>query len=103
MLASKAPHPTCAYLWLEYVLTPQAQAKQAIALGETPVNGKACPFMNALQRGSCSAYHLDTASTKYLPRIRFWKTPLKTCGWGGRRDCVPLLEWQQAWARLGRT
>jgi putative spermidine/putrescine transport system substrate-binding protein len=99
MIAAKAPHPVCASLWLRYVLTPQAQAKAAVALGETPVNPRACPLMNALEAGSCSAYHLNTAA-RYLRRTTFWKTPLPNCGWGGRRDCVPLVEWQQAWARL---
>ena len=100
MMAAKAPHPTCAYQWLKYVTTPEVQARQAIVLGETPVNPKACPSMDALQRGSCSAYHLDAAAT-YVSRIRFWKTPETTCGWGGRRDCVPFVDWERAWAQLG--
>ena len=100
MLAAKAPHPTCAYLWLQYMTTPQAQAKLAVALGETPTNPAACAPMDALQPGSCAGYHLDEAS-RYASRIRFWTTPQATCGWGGRRDCTSLVDWQKAWARLG--
>src|SRR5262245_15078825 len=53
MLAAKAPHPNCAYLWMRHAATPQVQAQQAIVFGETPVNPRACPFMNKLQKGSC--------------------------------------------------
>ena len=32
MLATKAPHPNCAYLWMKCVTTPKVQAQQAIIL-----------------------------------------------------------------------
>jgi len=99
MLAAAAPHPVCAKLWLRYVLTPSVQAKLAITLGETPVNPKACPLMNALQPGSCAAYHLDKAAA-YLKRTTFWKTPLAACGWTAKQRCVPLVGWQKAWTQL---
>ena len=99
MLAAAAPHPVCARLWLRYVLTPSVQAKLAITLGETPVNPKACPLMNALQPGSCAAYHLDKAAA-YLSRTKFWQTPLAACGWTATQRCVPLVDWQQAWTQL---
>ena len=48
MLATKAPHPNCAYMWMKYVTTPKVQAQQALFFGETPVNPKACAVMNKL-------------------------------------------------------
>ena len=51
MLAKKSKHPNCAYLWMKYVSTPKVQAQQALYFGETPVNTKACPFMNTIQAG----------------------------------------------------
>src|SRR5215831_10404746 len=38
MLAAKAPHPNCAYKWMQYISTPKVQAMQAITYGETPDN-----------------------------------------------------------------
>jgi putative spermidine/putrescine transport system substrate-binding protein len=99
MLAAKAPHPNCAYLWMRYAATPKVQAQQAIVFGETPVNPLACPFMNKLQKGSCSQYHLN-APASYLRSIHFWKTPVSTCGWGGRKDCVDFTAWQQGWTQI---
>ncbi len=99
MLAKKAPHPNCAYLWMKYVTTPQVEAQQAIVFGETPVNSKACSFMDKIQAGSCAKYHLN-APASYSKSIKFWKTPVSVCGWGGRKDCMDYNAWQQAWSQI---
>jgi putative spermidine/putrescine transport system substrate-binding protein len=99
MLAKRAPHPNCAYMWMKYVTTPKVQAQQAIVFGETPVNPKACPFMNKLAKGSCAQYHLN-APASYSKSIRFWKTPVAACGWGGRTDCMDIQAWNNAWASI---
>src|SRR5919197_703277 len=75
MLAKKAPHPNCAYQWMKYVTTPQVEAKQALVFGETPVNPKACPFMNKMDAGSCAKYHLN-GPLDYYNTIKFSKTPI---------------------------
>jgi putative spermidine/putrescine transport system substrate-binding protein len=99
MVSAKAKHPVCARKWLAYVLTPRVQAKLALVLGETPVNPKACPLMDAAEPGSCTAFRLDRASRE-LPRIRFWKTPLADCGRPRAHGCVPYAQWQTAWAGI---
>jgi putative spermidine/putrescine transport system substrate-binding protein len=98
MLAKKAPHPNCAYLWMKYVTTPQVEAKQALVFGETPVNPKACPFMNKIEAGSCAKYHLNQPLSFYK-RIHFWKTPVPDCG-NGSKDCQDYNAWQKAWAQI---
>jgi putative spermidine/putrescine transport system substrate-binding protein len=55
--------------------------------------------MNKLQAGSCAQYHLN-APAAYLKSIHFWKVPIATCGWGGRKDCVDFTAWQQAWTQI---
>src|SRR5581483_11481891 len=99
MLASKAPHPNCAYMWMKYVTTPKVEAQQAIVFGETPVNPLACSYMNKLQKGSCAQYHLN-APAAYLKSIHFLKVPIADCGGGGRHDCVDFTAWQQAWTHI---
>ena len=98
MLSAKAPHPNCAYKWLAYISTPKVQAEQAVSYGETPVNSKACPYMNKLAKGSCAQYHAN-APISYYKQIKFWKTPLATCD-NGKNDCVPYPQWQQAWTQM---
>jgi putative spermidine/putrescine transport system substrate-binding protein len=98
MLAKRAPHPHCAYLWMKYVTQPQVEAKQALVFGETPVNPKACPFMDKIQADSCHKYHLDEPLT-YYNTIKFWKTPIPDCG-NGKRDCMDYNAWQTAWTQI---
>jgi putative spermidine/putrescine transport system substrate-binding protein len=99
MLATKAPHPNCAYLWDKWVSTPQVQAQQALLFGETPVNTKACAEMESLQAGSCAQYHADQTSASYFDTIKFWKTPLADCG-NGQTNCVPYEKWVSAWTTI---
>ena len=98
MLAKKAPHPNCAYLWMKYVTTPQVEAKQALVFGETPVNRKACSYMNKMEKGSCAKYHLNQPLSFYK-KIRFWKTPIPDCG-NGQKSCMDNNAWQRAWTQV---
>jgi putative spermidine/putrescine transport system substrate-binding protein len=98
MLAKKAKHPNCAYMWMRYVTTPQVEAKQALVFGETPVNPKACPWMNKIQAGSCAKYHLNQPLSFYK-RIYFWKTPVPDCG-NGQKNCSDYNAWQRAWTQV---
>jgi putative spermidine/putrescine transport system substrate-binding protein len=99
MLAAKAPHPNCAYKWMQYVTTPQVEAKQALVFGETPVNPKACPYMNKIKKGSCAGYHLNEPAS-YYTKIKFWKTPIPQCGWKKSSSCMDYNAWQQAWTQI---
>ena len=98
MLATKAPHPNCAYMWMRYVSTPQVQAEQAVYYGETPANSLACSLMNKISQGSCAAYHAN-APEAYFKTIEFWKTPLAQCD-NGKVDCVPFVQWVNAWTQI---
>jgi putative spermidine/putrescine transport system substrate-binding protein len=98
MLATKAPHPNCAYLWSKWVSTPQVQAEQALNYGETPVNTQACAVMESLKSGSCSAFHAD-APGSYFDSMKFWKTPIATCP-DGSSKCIPYDQWQAAWTTI---
>jgi putative spermidine/putrescine transport system substrate-binding protein len=98
MLATKAPHPNCAYKWMQWATTPKVQAQQAIFFGETPANKLACPIMDQISKGSCAAYHAN-APEAYFQTLKFWKTPLPQCG-NGKNDCVPFQQWVTAWTQI---
>ena len=92
MVSAKTKNLDCAYKWLAWISTPKVQAQQAIYFGETPVNSKACAWMDKLSKGSCAQYHAN-APLAYFKQIYFWKTPIasppRSCararrGWPGR-------------------
>ena len=99
LLAARAAHPNCAYLWFRYVLSAPVQATQALVLRESPVNPAACPLMNAAEQDLCAKYH-GSSPPRLLRRLEFWKTPVARCGYAGRSDCVPYKGWQRAWAKV---
>jgi putative spermidine/putrescine transport system substrate-binding protein len=98
MLSAKAKHPNCAYKWVNWVSTPKVQAQQAISFGETPANTKACPYMEEIQKGSCTQYHANAPSA-YFDSIKFWKTPVTQCG-NGKDNCMDYSAWQQKWTEI---
>jgi putative spermidine/putrescine transport system substrate-binding protein len=98
MLSAQAKHPNCAYKWVNWVSTPKVQAQQAISFGETPANTKACPYMEEIQKGSCTQYHANAPSS-YFDSIKFWKTPVTACG-NGKNDCMDYSAWQQKWTEI---
>jgi putative spermidine/putrescine transport system substrate-binding protein len=98
MLAAKAPHPNCAYMWTAYVSTAKVQAQQALFFGETPVNTRACAEMEAMQSGSCAQYHAGETAA-YFDSLKFWKTPIARCP-DGTATCIPYDQWVTAWTTL---
>ncbi len=98
MLSAHAKDPNCAYKWVNWVSTPKVQAEQALSFGETPANTKACPDMEAIQKGSCTKYHAN-APASYFNSIKFWKTPVKACG-NGQSNCMDYTAWQRKWTEI---
>jgi len=98
MLSSHSKHPNCAYKWWNYISTPKVQAMQGVSWPETPVNSKACAYMNKLKKGSCHAYHADEPLA-YYKSLKFWKTPVADCG-NGKKDCMDYTKWSQAWISI---
>ena len=88
MLHRDAPHPNCAYKWLEHSLNPKLQGDLASWFGSVPVVLSACQGNALLTDEGCDINGLGN-----FDQIRFWKTPSANCGFEGRTDCVPYHEW----------
>lgn len=95
MLASKAKHVNCAYLWMQWTATPQVQAAQAVFFGETPANASACAAMDALKPGSCRRYRADGNG---LDKLHFQHAPQKHRS-KGRDATLDSAAWRQTWLR----
>jgi putative spermidine/putrescine transport system substrate-binding protein len=87
MLHIDAPHPNCAYQWLEHSLNLKLQGDLAAWFGSVPVVLAACEGNELLGPAGC-----DTNGLGNFDQIAFWKTPSADCG-DGRTDCVPYHEW----------
>jgi putative spermidine/putrescine transport system substrate-binding protein len=87
MLAAQAPHPGCAYRWMEHSLDTKLQGDLAAWFGSVPAVPDACSGNALLTDAGCATNGADNFS-----RISFWKTPVADCG-DGKMDCVPYAEW----------
>jgi putative spermidine/putrescine transport system substrate-binding protein len=86
MMHVDAPHPNCAYLWLEHSINPKLQGDLAAWFGSVPVALAACKGNALLGDGGC-----ETNGLGNFDKIHFWRTPVSSCTTQG--ECVPYYRW----------
>jgi putative spermidine/putrescine transport system substrate-binding protein len=94
MIASEASNPNCAYAWLDYIASPEANAQATAYFGEAPSSEAACEF-----RDDCETYH--AGDEEYASQIWYWSTPIAEC-LDGRTDveCTDYSQWTTAWSEI---
>ncbi|MEC3980639.1 ABC transporter substrate-binding protein [Amycolatopsis sp. H20-H5] len=97
MVAAKSAHKTCAYKWLDHIISPKVNAQVAEYFGESPANAKACA--ETVDKKHCDTYHAGDGA--YAAKIAYWTTPITQC-LDGRTDvkCKDYGEWTRAWTEI---
>lgn len=97
MLSSKAAHPNCMKLWMDWIASPWANAQVAVWFGEAPSNAKSCELEGMAEH--CATFH--ATEDDYWTDVWYWTTATEEC-LDGRTDvtCVPYTEWVNAWNTL---
>jgi putative spermidine/putrescine transport system substrate-binding protein len=96
MIASKAKHPNCMYMWMNHIISPKANAAVAEWFGEAPSNAKSCA--ETADPNHCDTYH--AADEEYFKQVWYWTTPTKECLDGRGPICKDYSEWVQAWTEI---
>lgn len=86
MMHADAPHPNCAYKWLEHSINPKLQGDLAAWFGSVPVVLAACEGNELLGSEGCQTNGLGN-----FERIHFWRTPVTKCK--SQEQCVPYYRW----------
>jgi len=86
MMHVDAPHPNCAYMWLEHSINPKLQGDLAAWFGSVPVVLSACEGNELLGENGC-----ETNGLSNFERISFWRTPVTKCS--TQDECVPYYRW----------
>lgn len=94
MMSSKAPHPNCAYLWMEHSIDPKVQGDVASWFGSNPAVPAGCTSSDLLGPDGCKANGYDL-----FDKIAFWKTPIADCG-NGQTNCVTYDKWVEAFTAI---
>jgi putative spermidine/putrescine transport system substrate-binding protein len=96
MLSSKAAHPNCMYKWMDYIISPEANAQVAEYFGEAPSQTKSCEL--TADKAHCATYHADDAD--YAAQIHYWTTPQTKCVDGSGDNCTSYDEWVNKWQEI---
>jgi putative spermidine/putrescine transport system substrate-binding protein len=97
MVATKSEHKTCAYKWLDHIISPTANAQVAEWFGEAPSNSKSCA--ETADPKHCDTFHADDEA--YFDQVWYWTTPISQC-LDGRTDvqCKDYGDWTTAWQEI---
>lgn len=96
MISSKAKNPNCMYMWMDHIISPEANAGVAEWFGEAPSNPKSCALTAA--KDHCETFHADDEA--YFDKVYYWTTPQKDCGDDRGAVCKDYSEWVQAWTEI---
>jgi len=86
MMHVNAPHPNCAYMWMQHSLEPKVQGDVAAWFGSVPAVPAACKGNALLTDTGCATNGFDN-----FDKIAFWKTPIGKCA--TEATCVPYSRW----------
>jgi putative spermidine/putrescine transport system substrate-binding protein len=96
MLSSEAENPNCAYMWMDHIISPEANAQVAEWFGEAPSNEKSCDL--TADKNHCEIYH--AADEEYFDQIYYWTTPVSDCGDDRGDVCMTYDDWVQGWTEV---
>ena len=99
MLSSKAAHPNCMYLWMDHMMSPEANATATVYFGEAATSPQACEFAETLAPGHCEQTHASDEA--YWEDVWYWSTPRADCAdTDSATSCVDGDKWVEAWTTL---
>ena len=108
MISSEAQHPNCMYKWMDFIVSPLANAEVAQYFGEAPAQSKSCDADTLAQAAKadelppdpnfCTNYHAGDPA--FWEKVYYWITPLADCGDDRGDVCKDNNEWDAAWTEI---
>ena len=98
MISTKAKNPNCMYKWMDYIISPAANAAATVYFGEAPVSKAGCEEAEKASPGHCETFHAEDEA--YFSKVYYWATPQKECGDSRGAVCKDFAEWNQAWTEI---
>jgi putative spermidine/putrescine transport system substrate-binding protein len=97
MINSKTKNLACAYAYIDYLVSPEINAKIAEWFGEAPGNSKSCAL--TVDPDHCKIFHADDDA--FWQDVWYWQTPTADCV-DGRTDvkCKGFDDWIKAWTEI---
>jgi putative spermidine/putrescine transport system substrate-binding protein len=99
MLAKNAAHPNCMLMWMDHMMSAEANAQATVWFGEAATSPQACAAAEALSPGHCDVQHATDEA--YFAKVHFWATPQADCADDDTATtCKTQDDWVAAWTAL---
>lgn len=99
MMAKNAAHPNCMLKWMDWMMSPVANAQATVWFGEAPTSPQACAEAEKISAGHCDTFHATDEA--YFSKVHYWATPQADCADSDpATTCKTQDDWVQAWTDL---
>jgi putative spermidine/putrescine transport system substrate-binding protein len=99
MIAKGAKHPNCMYMWMDHMMSAEANGQATVWFGEAPTSPQACEYAETLSPGHCDLTHATDEA--YYEKIWYWSTPQADCAdTDAATTCKDQDDWVEAWTTL---
>jgi putative spermidine/putrescine transport system substrate-binding protein len=99
MMAKSAAHPNCMLKWMDWMMSPVANAQATVWFGEAPTSPQACAEAEKISAGHCDSFHATDEA--YFAKVHYWATPQADCAdTDANTTCKTQDDWVQAWTDI---
>ena len=97
MVGAKSKHKTCAYKFIDHIVSPKANAAGRRVLRRGTGEQEGLPGDGGPNH--CKVFHAE--DEEYFSKVHYWNTPIAAC-LDGRTDvkCTDYAEWTKAWTEI---
>jgi putative spermidine/putrescine transport system substrate-binding protein len=99
MMHAQAENPNCMLMWMNHMMSAEANAMATVWFGEAATSQAACDAAEALAAGHCETQH--ATDEEYFSRVHYWATPQEDCAdEDAATTCVTQDDWVAAWTDI---
>ena len=99
MMAKNAAHPNCMLLWMNHMMSAEANGQATVWFGEAATSQQACDYAETISPGHCATQH--ATDEEYYKKVHYWATPQADCAdTDAATTCKTQEDWVNAWTAL---
>ena len=99
MMYFNAKHPNCMLLWMDHMMSAEANGQATVWFGEAATSQAACDYAETIAPGHCELTHATDEA--YYDKIWYWSTPRQDCAdTDNATVCKNQDDWLNAWTTI---
>jgi putative spermidine/putrescine transport system substrate-binding protein len=99
MMAANAKHPNCMLLWMDHMMSAEANGQATVYFGEAATSPQACEYAETIAPGHCELTHATDEA--YYDKVWYWSTPQEDCKDDDpATTCKTQDDWVEAWTTI---